>query len=84
MSKIKVSIEIYLEHSSLIFLSSLSFNDLKELKINYVLIISHLWEGLAFNSIGHKLSWIIHVLANYTFCIRVVFRKPQVKPCTSY
>lgn len=51
MSKIKVSIEIYLEHSSLIFLSSLSFNDLKELKINYVLIISHLWEGLAFNSI---------------------------------
>lgn len=53
MSKIKVSIEINLEHSSLIFLSSLSFNDLKELKINYVLIISHLWEGLAFNLIGH-------------------------------
>lgn len=53
MSKIKVSTEIYLEHSSLIFLSSLSFNDLKELKINYVLIISHLWEGLAINSIGH-------------------------------
>lgn len=53
MSKIKVLIEIYLEYFLLIFLLFLSFNDLKELKINYVLIIFYFWEGLVFNLIGY-------------------------------
>lgn len=41
---------------SFIFLSSLSYNDLKEIKINYALIISPPLEGLVFDLIGHKIS----------------------------